>query len=151
MDMYEVSVAHDDNTWLFSGMRDLKTVRFEDYNGTFDLNASKNVAGFSHFENHTYVSLGTDSFAIIQTTKKNKVDPAYMIQANGKLLEFEDKGDEKFYSFQSYMPLHAEFHLPKRCTISVKPNPAIRSIKDETAIFKFKKAKKASFKLECKK
>jgi len=151
MDMYEVSVAHENNTWLFCGMHDLKTVRFEDYKGTFDLKDSTNIAGFSHFENHTYVSLGTQACALIKLTDKNSLDPAYMLEANGKLLYFQNTNNMKIYDFKSYMPLHVTFHIPARCSISVKPNPAKQSIKNKTATFEFKKAKKARFKLECKK
>jgi len=151
MDMYDVSIAFENNSWLFSGMRDLKTIRFEDYLGSFDLQDSKNIAGFSHFENHTYVSLGRETSALIKLTNKDSSDPAYMLEANGKLVAFKSTNNIKLYDFQAYMPLDVTFHLPSKCSISVQPHPAWQSITKQTATFKFKKAKKAKFKLECKK
>ena len=150
MDMYAVSVAHEKNRWLFSGMHNLKTIRFEDYNGTFNLAASKNIAGFSHFENHTYVSLGTKDTALIQTANKPITDNgAYMLEANAKLINFQETNTTKSYTFQGYMPLHITAHVPLNCTASVKPNPYKKSLQNNTATFHFKKAKKATMQLKC--
>ena len=150
MDMYDVSIAHEKNRWLFSGMRDLKTVRFEDYNGSFDLNASKNVAGFSHFENHTYVSLGTQDYALIVTEPSSTRKQAYMLEANGKLVDFQQKRGKKIYKFEGYMPLHITAHVPSGCQAQIKPNPYRETFKNSIATFYFRKAKKATMKLECK-
>ncbi|SFV58322.1 Extracellular Matrix protein PelA [hydrothermal vent metagenome] len=149
MDMYEVSVAHEKNRWLFSGMRDLKTIRFEDYNGTFDLSASKNIAGFSHFENHTYVSLGTQDYALITTAQSLEHKQAYMLEANGKLAAFEDNNQTKIYKFKGYMPLYITAHVPAGCQAEIQPNPYTKTLKNSIATFKFRKAKEATMRLEC--
>ena len=150
MDMYAVSVAHENNKWLFSGMRDLKTVRFEDYNGSFDLNASHNIAGFSQFENHTYVSVATQERVIIATTTtpSNK-DDAYMLEANGKLVDFTKSETTKTYLFEGYTPLHITAHVAPHCKASIKPNPYKKSVKTNRVEFQFREAKKATMVLEC--
>ncbi|SFV70189.1 Extracellular Matrix protein PelA [hydrothermal vent metagenome] len=149
MDMYDVSVAHEKNRWLFSGMRDLKTVRFEDYNGSFDLSASKNVAGFSHFEKHTYVSLGTQDYALIVTEPSSRHKQAYMIEANGKLIDFQQKGRKKIYKFEGHMPLHITAEVPRGCRAKIKPRPYRKRYKHGVIDFRFRKAKKVIMQLEC--
>ena len=150
MDMYEVSVAHEKNRWLFSGMRNLKTIRFEDYNETFNLHNSENIAGFSHFENHTYVSLGTKESAIIQTANKPVTNNgAYMLEANGKLIDFQETNTTRIYKFQGHMPLHITAYVPSNCTASIRPNPYKKSLQNNIVKFHFKGAKKATMKLQC--
>jgi len=150
MDMYQVSVAHEDNSWLFGGMQDLKTIRFEDYNKTFDLDASENIIGFSHFENHTYVSVGPKESVLIKTVpNRETLKQAYMIESNGKLLNYRENNRTKSYTFKAYVPLHVTFHVPKECKITIKPNPYHKMIANEIADFHFKKAKEATIKILC--
>ena len=150
MDMYQVSVAHEGNSWLFSGLHDLKNIRFEDYNGSFDLNASDNVMGFSRFENHTYVSAGTKDRVLITTAPPHTASSqAYMLQANGKLIDFQEDNGTKKYTFKAHVPLYLTFHVPTECKITIEPNPYKRSRKEQTAVFRFRKAKEATVTTFC--
>jgi len=150
MDMYQVSVAHEADKWLFAGLHDLKTVRFEDYNGSFDLNASNNIAGFSRFEKHTYVSTGPKEKLLLKMAPSQTVQTQpYMLESNGKLVKFKEKDKTKEYRFKAHVPLHISFYLPKECRITIQPNPSKKKTKRHKAEFLFKKAKEATVTTRC--
>ena len=150
MDMYEVSVAHEGNSWLFNGLHDLKNIRFEDYNGSFDLNTSKNLIGFSRFENHTYVSAGKQQSVLIKTVPQQAAESyAYMLQSNGKLIDYQENNATKKYTFKAHVPLYLTFHIPTTCKVTIEPNPYQKNLKEQTAVFRFRKAKEATVTTFC--
>ncbi|MBD3838981.1 MAG: endo alpha-1,4 polygalactosaminidase [Epsilonproteobacteria bacterium] len=151
MDMYAVSIANDGDTWLFNGMRDLKTIRLEDFTGSVDLKNSTGVVGITQFENHTYLSLNNTQKHIIRLASddqnNNKI---YMVGSNGKLTDYEESNTTKGYTFSSYVPLNISMYVGKECTLRSTPK-AMKIERSENIItLSYRYAKKAKITLECK-
>lgn len=150
MDMYEVSMAKEGDQWLVEGFRDLKTLRLEDFQSFIDLNNSKGVVGITQFENHTYLSLDNSMKHLITITSENK-NHAYMLGANGKLVDFNNTNKTKKYNFVGHVDLDLSFHLEPNCEIDATPK-AKELLKDgNTTTLKYKNVKEANVTLECKK
>ncbi len=148
MDMYEVSMAKDENSWLITGMNDLKTIRFEDFDTNVDLNNSKGVVGLSQFENHTYLSLDQRGKHLIELSPKNN-NKIYMVSSNGKLTDYKESNTTKSYSFSSYVDLELSMYVDKECSISSTPK-ARKLLEEENIVtLKYKDTKAVTITLEC--
>jgi len=151
MDFYCSSFAVDGNEWLFSGLKDLTTLRIEKSDAMVDLNFSKEVVGIKHFENHTYIALhngGKDLY--IKTIDKNSSKTAsYMISSNGKIVDFKKDKNTQTISFKGHVALKLNFHLEKGCKLRTKPNPLKRYTKDGSLFLEYSKAKEAVVNIDC--
>ena len=130
MDYYTVSMAHIGDKWLVDGMKDLKTIRFENLIKEVQIEASKGLYGYKKFENHTYLSFGTGSKYLFSLGEK-KIEEPYLISANAEVKTY-NKGKKNIqYRFKGYIPLQLSFHIPKRCTLISSPKAQKRVEKEE--------------------
>ncbi|QOP40335.1 endo alpha-1,4 polygalactosaminidase [Sulfurimonas marina] len=148
MDMYEVSMAKDGNSWLIYGMNDLKTIRFEDFDANVDLNNSEGVIGVTQFENHTYLSLDQREKHLIELSNEenNKI---YMVSSNGKLTDYNETSSTKSYSFSSYVDLDLSMYISSGCKISAVPKAQKLLKEGDITTLKYKNIKEATITLEC--
>jgi len=127
MDYFSASLAHEKNEWLVDGMRDLKTLRFEDLKKSIEIKDKKNIYGYKQFENHTYISLAKGMRHKVSLIK-SQTKESYLINANAKVISFRVGKQTKRFEFQSFMDLNLKFHLEKGCKIESKPKA--QSIKE---------------------
>ena len=114
MDYYTVSMAKEGEKILLAGLKDLKTIRIEKKNVSIDLNNSRNIAGYKHFEQHTYLHVGTDSKAIIDMHPKKPEQP-YLVSANGKIIEFRQDAKHLHLKLHAHVPVKMELFIPQEC------------------------------------
>ncbi|MDH4944742.1 endo alpha-1,4 polygalactosaminidase [Sulfurimonas sp. C5] len=149
MDMYEVSMANEGNNWLINGMKDLKTIRFEDFTQAIDMKNSQGTIGITQFENHTYVSLDQTQKHLLRLTSKD-TNKIYMVSSNGKLLNYKETNTTKSYQLRSYVDLDLTMHVDKECRIKSSPK-AMKLLQDgNTITLQYKHVKEATITLECK-
>jgi hypothetical protein len=116
MDYYTISMAEENGGTLMTGFKDLKTVRIEKKDATVNLQSSQNIAGYSHFENHTYVHVATQTKLLLQEGKPHKkVQLPYLISANGKITKFKKTAKELHLSIESHTPVKLQLFIPKEC------------------------------------
>ena len=114
MDYYTVSMAQERDRFLLSGLRDLKTIRIEEENATIDLKNSRNIAGYKHYQKHTYLHIGTASKALLDMHPKKPEQP-YLVSANGKITEFRQDAKHFHLKLHAHVPLKLELYVPKEC------------------------------------
>ena len=144
MDYYTVSIANDSDEWLFSGMKDLHTVRLEKRGYTADFKNSKGVLGFKHFEGHTYYHLDDSEDQILSVSTKRQ-DASYLIDANAKVI----KGKNGQLSFKGYVDLRLHFNLPKECKMISKPVETNRKTEGNEVYLSYKNIKEATINVSC--
>lgn len=149
MDMYEVSLANEGEDWLINGMRDLKTIRFEDCDQNVDLKNSKGAVGITQFENHTYISFDPKQKHLLKLTP-NDINKIYMLSSNGRLINYKETGTTKNYTFRSHIDLKLAMHVDKGCHIESFPK-AMKLLKNEDTVnLEYRDVKEATVTLECK-
>lgn len=150
MDYYTVSIAKQENgSWLYAGMRDLKTLRIEQKDAGVDLQSSPTVLGVKHFEDHTYLSLDNHLDHQIKATKHQTTTQPYLISANGKVVAYE-KGDHTYhYEFDGNVALQTTFYLPKGCEIISDPLANHQNDLNNTLTLSYKSEKKATIDVRC--
>ncbi|MFA4873956.1 MAG: hypothetical protein WC956_01180 [bacterium] len=72
----------DADRWIISETGDLRTVRFDNYEGYVDLERSSGVLGFVSYQGSLYVHLDNGERAEIALTK-TRPSRAYLVKANG--------------------------------------------------------------------
>ena len=144
MDYYTASIANDSDEWLFSGMKDLHTVRLEKRGYTADFKNSKGVLGFKHFEDHTYYHLDDSEAQMLRVSTKRQ-DAAYLIDANAKVIQSKNGQ----LSFKGYVDLRLHFNLPKECTMSSKPVETSRKTEGNEVYLNYKNIKEATVNVSC--
>jgi hypothetical protein len=152
MDYYTVSIAEDKQKFFLDGFKDLKTVRLENLEQNSTVMLNENIAGFNHFETHTYLHLGMKKELVVEKKFQNKVKKAYLISSNGKIIKMErEKGGLKL-EIDSHVDLEFELFTPKGCVVSLKPKPKASDIKREEnkIIVKYKNNKWVSIDVRCK-
>jgi hypothetical protein len=70
MDYYTISMAHEHNKYLVTGMKDLKTLRLGMQTQYVDLNTSRNILGFKDVGNQTYIHIGAKSSLLLGLSAK---------------------------------------------------------------------------------
>jgi hypothetical protein len=149
MDFYTASMANEDSLWLVDGMRDLKTLRVEKKNAMINLKESKSSLGIKHFENHTYISLDSNTKHFIDT-KEVTTQEAYLISSNAKIDEFRHGITNKRYKFKGHVDLKLNFKLPKGCRVDSKPKASeIINTQDSTFLY-YTDVKEATLNVSCK-
>jgi len=150
MDFFTVSLANEKNTWLVSGMYDLKTLRIENKNVEPILQTSSSVMGIKHFENHTYIHLSPKNehiFSISRNDKNRK--EAYLITSNAKVTQFSKKDNRQQLYFQGNVALKLKFHIPQNCHIEAIPRASeVVKQKYEVQLI-YHKLKKATINVLC--
>ena len=114
MDYYTVSMAQERDRFLLSGLRDLKTIRIEKENATIDLKNSRNIAGYKHYQKHTYLHIGTASKVLLDMHSKESKQP-YLVSANGKITELKQDAKHFHLKLHAHVPLKLELYVPKEC------------------------------------
>lgn len=151
MDYYTVSIAKDENaSWLYAGMKDLKTLRVEKKNGGVALQNSPTTLGIQHFEEHTYIALDQHSKHLLQLQQAQSSDQVYLQRANGKVEEYLNTQGHKVYKFSSHVPLELEFYVPKKCTLSSMPQSTL-NVSDHNKIkLQYQSSKRVTIDVRCK-
>lgn len=149
MDYYTVSIAEDKATWLYAGMDNLKTLRVEHKDIGVDLQNDKTVLGVHHFEKHSYISLDQHTKHIIRVFKKQPIDDAYLISANGKIEKYVNTTHSKRYRFSGHIPLKLSLYVPKNCTLHATPKAAVNVLNDGVVELKYESSKKATLDVRC--
>ncbi len=148
MDYYTVSMANSGNKWLFDGMQNLKTIRFENLTKEVQTKGSKSFYGYRKFEKHTYLSFGMGSKHIISLGKKKTGEP-YLISANAEVKTYHKGKTNTQYTFGGYIPLQLSFHIPKGCTLTSSPLADKRVQKSEEIELLFRDIYKAEIHVTC--
>jgi hypothetical protein len=149
-DFYTASMANEGDSWLVSGMKNLKTLRVEHSDAGVDMEASKTVLGLKHFEGHTYISLDTHEQHLVKLSSDDRYKKsAYLISANAKVIEYRVDKDSKKFVFSGHVDLELEFNVPKSCHLLAKPDIAKIVIEEETQTLHYKGLKKALVTITC--
>lgn len=149
MDYYTVSMANDDDSWLFSGMKNLHTVRIEKANYSADLKKSTGVLGLKHFENHTYFSFdNSDAHLLTLSTKQQNVP--YLIDANAKVIKNDVENNKQILSLKGYVDLKLHLEIPKNCELtSIPQESSKRTTKSNEVYLNYINTKEATLNVIC--
>jgi len=151
MDYYTVSVAKDNNKFLVAGMKNLKTLRIENKDAAVDLKDSTDVAGYNHFENHTYIHLAQNTQAKIKLEDKEKLQMLpYLVSANGKIINFKTTPRGMHIELQSHVPMKLQLFMPKECKYTLTQGHKITSEKDGIISLEYKNKTKVVVDAVCK-
>jgi len=151
MDYYTVSLAEDKGKTLMTGFKDLKTVRIEKKDAVIDLKSSKNIAGYNHFENHTYVHAGTQSEILLQEDLSHKkAQLPYLVSANGKITKMLQTEKELQLSITSHVPVKLELYMPKQCRYKLTSGYKKTRQKNSIISFEYKHHTKVDIDAICK-
>ncbi len=150
MDYYTVSIAKNKDKFLLAGMKDLKTVRVESKNAHVDFQNSKNILGYNHFENHTYVHAGKKQELILKTTQKEQIQQAYLVSTNARPTVKQLSKKRVSLDLKGFLPINAELYIPKGCTLTTQPKTRVKHLSHSRVRVKYKKTKEASLDVRCK-
>ena len=151
MDYYTASMAEEKETFLINGMHNLKTVRVEKKNIGLDFEASKNIIGFNHFENHTYYHVGEKRSVQLKTSSlKTSENRPYLVSSNAKVRVNKFSKEKMRLNFEGYVPLKIDFHLPSNCSLKANPRVKTENLKNSVVRINYKKVKEAKIDVRCK-
>ncbi|WP_297443344.1 endo alpha-1,4 polygalactosaminidase [Sulfurimonas sp.] len=121
MDYYTVSLAEENNAFLITGMKDLKTLRLEKMQSEPSLKSSKNIIGFKNVTGHNYIHLGTDYQARLSLAGGKEKKRAYLRSANAKITASEISKDSLRLKLEGHIALKLEVYLTKECQYTLNP------------------------------
>ncbi len=147
MDYFTVSMANEENKWLVSGMKNLKTLRFEDINRSVDMAVSKSVYGFKKFENHTYVSFDKEESHHFSLSEQKQ--PTYLIASNAQVTSYNRGRSNIEYKFKGYSNLKLDFYLGKGCELKSVPKASKTVQAKQTIHLEYLKSKEATVHVIC--
>ena len=149
MDYFIVSIANEDNRWLFDGLKHLKTLRVEQKDIGVNFKTSKSVIGIKHFENHTYLALEKHQRHILELSKNYKNDN-YLISANARVKNYIRGSKNQQFKFDGEVNLKLKFHILNGCKIKSNPKESkLIKYKDSIELI-YKNTKKATVDVICK-
>ena len=148
MDFYEVSLAKEGDTYYISGMRDLKTLRF-DTDVAIDFKNSPTLLGKRRVHTRTYVHLdqNTDHTIVLAPYQKESV---YVVSANAQVRKVKQGKKDVRYFFKSHVDLSLELHIKKGCHVKVTPTPFHTKYHGQNVSMVFKNHKEANIDVICK-
>ena len=151
MDYYTVSMAKEKDEWLFCGLKNLNTLRVEQENAYVDLQKSKSVVGFKHFETHTYLSLFPQKNNYVTLSSRESVDEnvSYLIAANAKLRNYTDAENSKGFLFHAYVPAKLSFHVANGCQLQSWPEALTETKEGEKIELTFGESEDVSVVIRC--
>ena len=151
MDYFTVSIANENNYWLYDGMRNLKTLRVEKQAVSVDFKNSKTTLGIKHFENHTYIALNEKMRHLVKIDSENRNNSktSYLISSNAKVTQYINSSLNKSFTFDGHIDLKLKFHLAKNCKISSNPLASKVILSDENSLLEYKNTKKAIVNVLC--
>ncbi len=150
MDYFTVSMARYKNTFLLSGMKDIKTVRIETKNEGLDFQSSQNILGYNHFENHTYYHIGNKAIALLKPSKQTKPQRVYLVSTNAKPKINQWSPKKIDVDFKGYVPLKVELYIPKNCRLQTNPRGKLKHITPSKVEIKYRKITQAHIDVSCK-
>jgi hypothetical protein len=151
MDYYTISMAAENGRTLMTGFKDLKTVRIENKDAAANLKNSKNIAGYSHFENHTYIHAGTQTTLLLEeNSAAQNPTLAYLVSANGKITKFKRTDKELHISLASHLPVKLQLFIPKECRYKLTSGYKKTVQKSGTVSFSYKHLTKVNIDAICK-
>jgi len=148
MDYFIVSMANEKDKWYIAGMKDLKTVRFEDLNKSINIAKSKSVYGFKKFENHTYVSFDTETEHYFTLTGETP-EMTYLISSNAEVQTFNRGKSNTQYKFKGYTNLKLEIYLPKKCSLTSLPKASKTINLNQNIHLEYTTSKEATINVIC--
>ena len=151
MDYFTVSIANENDYWLYAGMKNLKTLRIEKKDALIDFENSKTSLGIRHFEDHTYIALDEKikHLVKINQNENSHTENSYLISSNAKVTQYINTLHNKSFTFDGHVDLKLNFYLEKGCRIDSKPlaSKVIKSKKNIT--IEYKDTKKAIVNVLC--
>jgi len=148
MDYFIVSMANEQDKWLISGMRDLKTVRFENLNKNVDIEKAKSVYGFNKFETHTYVSFNGQADHYFELSEKTP-EVTYLVSSNAEVQTFNRGKSNIQYKFKGYTNLKLDFYLPKKCSLTSLPEASKKISQKRNIHLEYTRSKEATVNVIC--
>ncbi|MBE0491337.1 MAG: endo alpha-1,4 polygalactosaminidase [Sulfurospirillum sp.] len=150
MDFYIVSIANENDDWLVSGMKELKTLRIEKKGASVDFNNSKSTVGLKHFENHTYISLDNSSQHLIRVDQdKSYKKSSYLVSSNAKITEYINESKTQSIFFEGHVDLKLHFRIKEGCKLSSQPQAREIHKENEMTYLEYKDVKKANIYIIC--
>jgi len=147
MDYYDIAMAKDANRWVVSGTRSLKTLRIpKEY--YVDFNSSVDIVGEKTYLKSRYIHLGTGEYQYFQLNKRKK-EFSYLVDANGKIKNYNKDNNETLITLHSHIPLQMRIKLTKECSINVQPSADTKSVKDNIISFTYSSQKDANVTITC--
>lgn len=121
MDYYTISMAHEQNSYLINGTKNLKTLRLENSKKRCSLQESQNILGENSFEKHQYIHLGAKESAIVtlKSAKKKSTIP-YIISTNAEVETDGFRDNRLTLKLKSAVAIKLQLYLPKRCKLERK-------------------------------
>jgi len=141
MDYYEISVAEDTNSYLFEGVKNLKTLRLEQNR---DIQLNENIAGYSSSETHSYLHIADKSRLFLNKKHKETQNRAYLVEANGKILNLQRTNNNFHIELKSHVNLELKLYIPKKYSLKIEPKGAKISHKKGIYTIKYKTDKRAT-------
>lgn len=122
-DFYRTAIAKIEGGFEIRNDGFLRTLRF-DGSINIDMKQSQGVAGFTHDNNVTYITLDRKKEHRVILSHQKPTTP-YLIDANGWVEKVTDekvtyKLNKYHFLLQANMPLEANFYLPSNCTVVVE-------------------------------
>ncbi|QOP44913.1 endo alpha-1,4 polygalactosaminidase [Sulfurimonas paralvinellae] len=150
MDYYTVSLAQENGETLLSGFKDLKTVRIEKKDAAVNLTNSKNIAGYNHFENHTYVHAGTQTELLLKEASAREYQTIpYLVSANGRIKDFKQTDKKLHLILESHLPVKLQLFIPQRCHYKLTTGYKKTVQKNNVISFNYKHHKKVTIDAIC--
>jgi len=147
MDYYDISIANEENYWLFDGMDNLKTLRIEAQNVGITLN--EDVLGRREIDNHTYIALYGGKKHLLHLTKMYDKE-SYLVSSNAEVKKYNIFEDRKEFLFDGYLDLKLKFHITSNCELYSDPKEFKRVKNGEFVKLFYKHNKRAKIDVICK-
>ncbi len=135
MDYFEISIANEGDSYLVSGTKNLRTLKFcDDDVGYTD---TKTLLGKRKINNDTYFSLAPKSTHTFSLQKEMPNIP-YVISANGAVKHYIKGNYTTRIEWSGHVDLSLMLHIPKGCKVDTVPKPSsFKQIDDTTVSFQF--------------
>jgi len=124
----KIVLARDlDGSVSYSGTHHVKTLRTFSKNNNFSLNNTRNIIGYRKLHDAVYLSLGASTTSSIKKQNK-KIEDIYLVQSNGRVMDWIKKDNSISVSFSSHLPLMIEVASQyKKCVLLGAKNIASKT------------------------
>ena len=149
-DFTTVSIGNEGETWLVEGMKNLRTLRWDESNISIKLKETHSVLGFSKHGSNTYIHLNSEKKHYLVLNHKSTLESKpYLMYSNARMCMFETDDEHMRYAVRGNTNIKLALHLPKACTVRVKPRADILKHKGREVVIGFKQTKKAEIYVQC--
>lgn len=148
MDFYDIAIGREENGWIVTGARSLKTLRVpaKQY---VDYNFSKGIVGDKKYLDQRYLHLSGGDTDVLRLSSEDD-GTSRLLDANGMLKFYSKSKNNIRMGLVSSIPLNARFFIADGCRLDIVPAADKRDVNGSKITVFYNKVKDANVTISCK-